>query len=352
MLILVPGIFYVWEFHIKPARHLIDFSKSLNLAPRISIYIQFTMRFLFSLILTLLYLTAMKGQTTAVAVVDSVEVRIGDQRKVTLELSLPLGFQIQTPAINQLSSESLEFVTQSPWDTLSITPRLRLRKQYIIQLWDSAGQVVPPILFVVKHGSESDTVFSNPVLLKMSKEKIDGVLKDIKENELENWKLEDLWPWAFIPVLILLAGGAFWLLRKRPAKLQEPAATEPVLSPIDIALKKLAELKEKKLWQKGDIKGYHSELTHIIREYLEGRYQIKALEQTSDEILAQLSQVGIGNEIHKKTKSLLQTADLVKFAKAEPEVSFHENAMTFAEGFIRETKPKLYSTEETEEDHV
>lgn len=86
------------------------------------------------------------------------------------------------------------------------------------------------------------------------------------------------------------------------------------------------------------MKEYHSELTYILREYLESRYGIQALEQTTSEILEQLREADFDKSHSVNLASLLQTADLVKFAKAQPPVEFHEQAMLDAEIFIRATK--------------
>ena len=109
--------------------------------------------------------------------------------------------------------------------------------------------------------------------------------------------------------------------------------------PHELALQQLETLKNQELLQKGDVKGYHSALTFIVREYLEKRYGILPLEQTTDEILAQLRKGDFDFSLSQKLGEVLQTADLVKFAKAQPTAEFHETAMATARAFILETKP-------------
>ena len=96
-------------------------------------------------------------------------------------------------------------------------------------------------------------------------------------------------------------------------------------------------LEEKKLWQKGEVKEHYSILTAILREYLERRYGIKALEQTSDEILQQLSLQNLSPELLTDTEQLLSVADLIKFAKADPGVNLHEAAIERVRRFVKET---------------
>ncbi|MFQ5446939.1 MAG: hypothetical protein ACE5FF_08395, partial [Saprospiraceae bacterium] len=107
-----------------------------------------------------------------------------------------------------------------------------------------------------------------------------------------------------------------------------------------------------KRWQKGQLKAYHSQLTHIVREYLENRYGIRALEETTDEILHQMRNMNMGDMLTEKMTALLQTADLVKFAKAHPPADYHDRAMTMAETFILETKPATLTPAETDAEDV
>jgi len=98
-------------------------------------------------------------------------------------------------------------------------------------------------------------------------------------------------------------------------------------------------LKEKKVWQKGKIKLYHSELTFIIRKYIERRYQTPAMEQTSNEIIEALVKNGFNNNTQLgQLKMLLFSADMVKFAKAKPLPDENETALLNAYIFVNETK--------------
>ncbi len=146
---------------------------------------------------------------------------------------------------------------------------------------------------------------------------------------------------------MVLCGGAALLLlivlvlvlrKRKNAVTLAPVPVVP-LSPHEWALRQLEVLQKQQMWQNGQVKGYHSALTHVVREYLEKRYGISALEQTTDEILAQLRRHGFDASLAQKLADVLQTADLVKFAKAQPTAEFHEQAMAYARSFILETMP-------------
>jgi hypothetical protein len=138
---------------------------------------------------------------------------------------------------------------------------------------------------------------------------------------------------------LLLLAVLVLVLRKRKKAAPPPPPPPPPLQPHELALRQLEELQKQQLWQNGQVKDYHTALTFIVREYLEKRYGILALEQTTDEILAQLRQRDFDLALSQKLGDVLQTADLVKFAKAQPTAEFHELAMTTARAFILETKP-------------
>ena len=127
----------------------------------------------------------------------------------------------------------------------------------------------------------------------------------------------------------------------RNKKKQEEIIPEPVIikrPAHTIALEKLDNLDDAKLWQKGQIKEYQSELTFIIREYLENRYDMPALESTTDEITKALRKRDFNKEDETDLQNILQIADLVKFAKATPAEELHQQFLDRAYGFVKKTK--------------
>jgi hypothetical protein len=115
----------------------------------------------------------------------------------------------------------------------------------------------------------------------------------------------------------------------------------------------LTSLKNEKLWKKGEVKAYQSTLTYIVREYLENRFEVPALENTTDEILRSLKNTDLSQDWEGKLREMLQMADLVKFAKAQPQADFHDKMMNYAEDFVYKTKKiEISKEEETENDNA
>ena len=110
-----------------------------------------------------------------------------------------------------------------------------------------------------------------------------------------------------------------------------------VLAPFEIALTQLEELKIKKKWQSGEIKAYYSDLSEIVRTYIEDGLHTPAMEMLTDDIIDRLKARKIDTT---QLSILLNTADIAKFAKAKPTSSENELAITFAYEFIHQTKPQ------------
>ena len=172
---------------------------------------------------------------------------------------------------------------------------------------------------------KQDTVTFNPI-------------KDIMHEEAD---ITDylIYVYIFLALLVMVAiGYYFFRLKKKKEAETIPVFELPVLPAHEKALLALKSLSEQQLWQKGLIKEYQSGLTEIIRTYLEERYQIKALEMTTDEISMALSEAGFNTKYIIDLKEILQIADLVKFAKATPQENIHSIFMDRAVEFVENTK--------------
>ena len=130
-----------------------------------------------------------------------------------------------------------------------------------------------------------------------------------------------------------------------------PVFTRPkiVVKPDIYALERLKALQEKQLWQKGEIKHYYIELSDIVREYMENRFHFPALESTTDEIMLQVQKHLADEKMIADVRVLLETSDLVKFAKHHPLVEEHQQSFEMAGRFIDKTRPPVESSESSEE---
>ena len=151
--------------------------------------------------------------------------------------------------------------------------------------------------------------------------------------------LRDNWLWVVIPiVIILIIFGVIRYLRNRPKVEKVFEEAKPIIPIHTLALNKLQELRDKKLWQSGYVKEYHIELSDVIRDYLEKRYAVKTHEKTTDEIFAGLKNKDISAENKNMLRQILALADLVKFAKEKPLPDENEQSIDNATSFVSQTQ--------------
>jgi hypothetical protein len=151
--------------------------------------------------------------------------------------------------------------------------------------------------------------------------------------------------WPHILVFLGLCAAIYYWWRKRQIKQSLPAPPVPEPSPHEWALAALDELQERNLWQGGDVEEHYTMLTAIFREYLERRYGITALEQTSEEIIHQLTFQKLEPSLLADTEQLLSVSDLIKFAKADPGTDIHAATIDRVRHFVKET---MHIPQETE----
>ena len=176
-------------------------------------------------------------------------------------------------------------------------------------------------------------------------------VRDLKPQKTLKWHIAEHigYVGGGLGVAALLAGAVLllmWYLAKRGKRITDLFKPAPPLPAHVVALVALETLHGEKLWQSGEYKLYYSELSDILRTYLAGRFEVGAMEMTTDEIAASLREIEIEQKQKMNLLAVLRDADLVKFAKATPEAEENEGAFDKALNFVESTKP----VEEVDED--
>lgn len=175
-------------------------------------------------------------------------------------------------------------------------------------------------------------------------------IKDIKENQYntafnlaEFWYyfkkyLKQFW-WAILLAMALIAGLVYFLLFHKKGKKPVFFKVKPDEPAHIIALAKLENIRKEKIWSRGQVKEYHVQVTDVIREYLENRFGIQAIEMTSSEILGITSvTIGISDEDQIKLSQVLEVADAVKFAKYQALQNENDLSLRNSFEFVENTK--------------
>ena len=222
---------------------------------------------------------------------------------------------------------------------------LTLQQDLTVFAFDSATLYIPPFEFV---SSAGDTLRTNSLALKVfvpfEQVEVDPEkfcdLKDVQDPEFV--LMDYIW-WFLIPLIVLamIAGGwygwRYWQQHKENKPVEEPKA-KPIPPHIE-AMQALDDLAAKKLWQNGQEKLFYTELTDILRFYIERRFDVQALEKTTDEILDELYELAESQKASlTNLKQILQLADLAKFAKYKPLPDENQLSFMNAKMFVEQTK--------------
>jgi len=147
-------------------------------------------------------------------------------------------------------------------------------------------------------------------------------------------------------VIVLLI--IWYILRKKYGLPGENAKSDlPLLPPHVVAIMELDRLKSEKIWKKGKNKEYYTALSDILRKYIQRRFQINALEMTTDEILTLFKRDKNAQSVYQNLRQILQLADLVKFAKIQP--IENENEISIMNSYLFVNQTKVEEAEPTEE---
>ncbi len=283
---------------------------------------------------------------TLQAKIDSTNILIGDQVKLNLLLTKSKDANITFPVLPDSLPGGIEIIERLKPDTLSKDGNIvKLRQSLVITAFDSGPHVIHPIPFEFQHDTITDTLFTDSVYLMVHTLPVDTTKKtiyDIKAPFDEPFSIMEIIEyiiWGLLAIILIVAG--IYVYRK--IKKKEPIIKipqKPADPPHVIALRELDQLKEKKLWQNNHIKRYHSDLTEIIRKYIEDRFGIPALEMTSYEILDAVShEKYIPEKLHSELRFMFTMADFVKFAKAQPLPDENDSCMRNAYNFVNSTIP-------------
>ena len=278
-------------------------------------------------------------EVTARARVDSTSYLIGDVIAVHINASHPRGAALKLAVSDTVNGFTVlgrsAFVADD--DTTS-SALLQIAK------YDSGSAVLSPldVVYTLPGDTVLSRVSTNPLILTIHTLAVDTsqAYKDLKPPLSIPLSLAEIG--MYVGIVLLVAALAYFGYRYWK-KQQQKAVGEVYVPPPRpahvIALEELRTLRDKKLWQQGLIKEFYSEVSEITRRYIENRFSLSALEQTTDEILFGLKRFQIKPNVESKIETLLQLSDLVKFAKYKPGLSEHEASLSLAFDVVEATKP-------------
>ena len=282
------------------------------------------------------------AQVTVDAKIDSLQLLIGEQAKVELEVSLNANQKLQLPLFSDTLVRGVEILEIAKPDTqmLNAGKRMLVKQEYTITSFDSALYYLPPFEVLV----DDMPYRSKALALKVYSVPIDTLNPDqffgpksIREVSII-W--EDISTIFWLTLLMVALGGLGYYLYirfKDNKPIIRKVKVEPKLPPHTLALQEIERIKGDKSLRIADPKTYYTELTDVLRTYMADRFGFNAMEMTSGEIIDKLLETNDKDSI-RELKYLFETADLVKFAKHSPLMNENDMNLVNAVDFINNTK--------------
>lgn len=276
-------------------------------------------------------------------------IRIGEQINLELKFNYTAhdSSKIVWPEFDNYLTNSIEIINKSLIDSSNIVcdstvcPRFK-KQNLLITSFEPGNLTIPAIKFKIddsSYYSSSIPLLVNTVTVDTAKGMYDVYpIYEVEYTFVE--KATDFskqyWHWFLIVALLIVIFILYKKYKNRPVEYVE---VPEIIIPAHIkALETLNLLKSKKAWEDENHKKYHSDLTDAVRQYLEDRFEIQALEQTTSEIIQDLQRSDISVDDKLFLQKILQQADFVKFAKFKPTADDGLNALNKSFEFVNRTK--------------
>ena len=283
--------------------------------------------------------------------VDTTQIRIGEQINYKINVEADSSALVVFPEGQTFLP--LEAVEASNIDTTKNNAKILLSRIYKLTQFDSGVYTIPRQKIIIGDKpffTDSLKVMVNPIEVDTTKQGLYDIKPIIEVDKTGgNW-------WKYLLITLLLIGLVAFLLywfiwRKKPLTEEEEIALLPPYDRAKIAIRKLDQ---SQFLLKSEIKKYYSELTLIIRKYLDEKVYDRAMESTTDELILRLQLLKDGNQIPLKKntinnlQSILKRADLVKFAKSKPDTALAEMDRDIIDKEIDNVKASLPEPSEEE----
>ncbi|MBJ2194376.1 MAG: cell wall anchor protein [Muribaculaceae bacterium] len=288
---------------------------------------------------------SMAARPTIKASVDSSQITMGYQTAIRLDIIDNATSPSQVIVDQNAFPKEIEIIDWVYGDTTDLGNSLvEMKRALVVQSFDSGVYTIPPFFLV----NGPDTVRSNQLTLKVNPVDV-SAMSDINPlappasftskwyDWLPDW-ITDYWGWILLGLLVVAGGICAYLILTRKVSVNI-LPQKKRLPPDRIAIDRLNALREAQLWEKGQEKEYYTRLIDILRDYLQERFGINAMEMTSSQILKALEANEETRMPHRYMQKVVEIADFVKFAKVRPMPDDNVRSFQNAMQFVEETRP-------------
>ncbi|WP_420571003.1 hypothetical protein [Kordia sp.] len=286
------------------------------------------------------------------AVVDSTNIKIGEEIKLSISVEADSMASVFFPEGDKLFLP-LELLESYKTDTVKKDAQYQLTKKYGLTQFDSGTYFIPKQKILINEKpffTDSIRVAVADVVVDTLKQKMFEIKSIVSvEKGSSNW-----WKYVLIVLGLLVLFGLYFYYFVFQLKAKKKKKKKAEIPPYDRALLQLNELDNSTLLLKSEYKDYYSELTNIVRQYIEEEVRIDALESTTAELIRKIEAqkdagyLDLKDDTIKNLKNVLQTADLVKFAKSKPDDTIIKADRNLVEHIVVATKEAIPEITEEE----
>ena len=284
--------------------------------------------------------TFLRGRTDVDTIV------VGQPFDYQLSLTIPKDYFVEWKQFGDTLSKSIDVINIEDVKTTAInnSDNVIMTQNLTLTSFDTGYVYVPEIAVTYSKSLQDSiryTLRTDEKELYVTTVAVDTTeaFRPIKGVMRQGLTAKELFPW--IAIVIIIAGVVYLIIYLKKHKKTKDVVVEekkkPTIPAIITARAKLAEMKDNEVWNTPQTKDYYTDLTDIAREYLEGQFEIDAIEMTTDEIMEAINRLDLNNLTKSKLQDTLTTADLVKFAKANPSAEQNKQSFSDINNFVEDS---------------
>ncbi len=284
--------------------------------------------------------TFLRGRTDVDTII------VGQPFDYQLSLTIPKDYFVEWKQFGDTLSKSIDVINIEDVKTTSInnSDNVIMTQNLTLTSFDTGYVYVPEIAITYSKSLQDSiryTLRTDEKELYVTTVAVDTTeaFRPIKGVMRQGLTAKEVFPW--IAIVIIIAGVVYLIIYLKKHKKTKDVVVEekkkPTIPAIITARAKLAEMKDNEVWNTPQTKDYYTDLTDIAREYLEGQFEIDAIEMTTDEIMEAINRLDLNNLTKSKLQDTLTTADLVKFAKANPSAEQNKQSFSDINNFVEDS---------------
>lgn len=257
---------------------------------------------------------AAQAQVSVRSNINKDAILIGEPLSLVVEAYVPIGSNVTWFVSDTIPH--FEISSRAAIDTVQNIDNKKLAQAFSITSFDSGRQYIPPFEILV----DGRSYFTDSVAINVSFTQFDPAAdyRDIKTIiDVKNPDVENI-QWYVLAGAIVSLALALLLYHKKPRKDPEAAVVDaPILTPFEEAVQALQKLSLRNV-NNGEVKPYYSDMNDILRKYVSRKFSVSTFERTNEELIFEISRLGIPREPFLSLAQSLRMSDVVKFAKYVP----------------------------------